>query len=461
MSSTTRGSSTASDPTALYLEQERARLNHSNPKYQKAFKKQTTDLSTIVNGKVDLDKLTTIISNINSAQVVNVTETKILNAHNYTVLDVNNLKGASLVTFGIKFTQFADGSTTDGSGKTIPVAYLIVDEITSILSQLNTKISNISNNIAAARKDLPGQAKIVSKQASTVGINSSSITPTYTGSNDTKQVIYNVGSVREAYHSSNPTYLTELNLEVNTPKKVKDALELWKSVQNHTGSSKGMIQSWFVPGGTSTKVKPDGFGVSEVNKSRYAFQFLYNPPTVSMQFQGTPAIDVTMETSGRDKFPVMGSAATSSTVSFQILINRMPDMSHYDPSTQLLSVKNGAPTATQLYGEHPPTTADQKTIYNKGTMYDVEFLLRALLGYTLPNTITGIPSADVGYVGAYPVELHLGLNLRYLVTIDGFNLQHTAFDHRMVPLFSTLTLTCSRLPYPYISKSNSSKKKKK
>ena len=156
----------------------------------------------------------------------------------------------------------------------------------------------------------------------------------------------------------------------------------------------------------------------------------------------------------------MGSAATSSTVSFQILINRMPDMRHYDPSTQLLSVKNEAPTATQLYGEHPPTTADQKTIYNKGTMYDVEFLLRALLGYTLPNTITGIPSADVGYVGAYPVELHLGLNLRYLVTIDGFNLQHTAFDHRMVPLFSTLTLTCSRLPYPYIPKPKPNKKKK-
>jgi len=456
MTSTARGSSTASDPTAIYLAQERARKNAGNKKYVKAEAAQDKDIKTVVNGRIDMDKLTSIYSYIKSAVSLNITAV-ITYPHTYTILLVQNVTKAQLQTFKINYTALDDGSVTVSSPSgTYTGARLVLSEVPSILSQLDKKVSDISTNIAAAKKDLPGQTKIVSKEASTVGTTDSSKTPTYTGSNDTNQIIYNVGSVREAYHSANPNYISELNLEVNSPKKVHDALQLWTSVKGHTGSSKGMIQSWIVPSDTSTKVKPDGFGVSEVNKARYAFQFLYNPPSVSMQFQGTPAIDVTMETSGRDKFPIMGSAATSSTVSFQILLNRMPDMRYYDPTTQLLKAGASAPSINDLYGEHLPTTTDQKAIYNKGTMYDVEFLLRALLGYTLPNTITGIPSADVGYVGAYPVELHLGLNLRYLVTIDGFNLTHTAFDKRMVPIFSTLTLTCSRLPYPYIPK----KKKK-
>jgi len=448
----TRGSSDTNDPNSYYN-----KFYKTNRDQAQTFIRTYTDTQTVVqssqkvsNIQADITKIVGFIGGIKLAVANNSTYTSSASGYTTTYLKAYNVKTASLkVYLGIKFTALQDGSDSGGS-----YAALIFSEVTSILSQLDAKLSDLNNQLTAAYKQVD-TAKSISAKHKADAAAAASAPVVYPGTNDTKQVIYNVGSVREAYHSANSNYLNELNLEVNTPKKVYEALELWKAVQGHSGSSKGMIQSWIVPQDLSTKVKPAGFSnVSEVNKARYAFQFLYNPPTVVMQFQGTPAVDITLETSGRDKFPIMGSGATSSTIAFQIMINRMPDMKFYDPTTQLLYTETMGkiPSPSELYGEHPPTTEDQKAIYNKGTMYDVEFLLRALLGYTLPNTITGIPSADVGYVGAYPVELHLGLNLRYLVTIDGFRLDHTAFDSRMVPLFSTLSLTCSRLPYPYIPK---------
>lgn len=232
-----------------------------------------------------------------------------------------------------------------------------------------------------------------------------------------------------------------------TPKAVEEAKQLWASA----GAYKGMIQSYIVNGNLSKDSKwfaPALKNIKNINKNKFGFQFQFNPSTVSMNYAGAPQVDVGLEISGADKIPLIGSSVTSSTVSFQLLINRMNDMKYVDYLIQ------NPGELTTFYPYLPPVgkdynrdwTGDLKRIRDMGTMYDVEFLLRTLIGYELPSLLRGNTTADVGYLGAYPVELHLGKNLRYLVTIDSFALSHTIFTQDMVPVFSNLSITCNRLP---------------
>jgi hypothetical protein len=78
-------------------------------------------------------------------------------------------------------------------------------------------------------------------------------------------------------------------------------------------------------------------------------------------------------------------------------------------------------------------------------MYDIEFFLRTVMGFTIPTQFRG-NTADVGWTGAMPVELHLGVGMRYWVTIDAFTVNHVIFDERMVPVFSTVNIAANRLP---------------
>jgi hypothetical protein len=172
----------------------------------------------------------------------------------------------------------------------------------------------------------------------------------------------------------------------------------------------------------------------------YGFQFMYNPATVSMDYVSSPGVDMGLQTSGREKFNIVGTNKTMSTITFTLVINRMFDMKYYD-STGVLKA-NGA----KAYGGRVPTGGEQKDIFNKGTMYDVEYLLRTLLGFTLKSFIRSGDTADIGYLGARPVELHLGKSLRYWGTVTSVGLNHVIFNENMVPLFTNVSISFSRLP---------------
>jgi len=45
-----------------------------------------------------------------------------------------------------------------------------------------------------------------------------------------------------------------------------------------------------------------------------------------------------------------------------------------------------------------------------------------------------------------PVELHLSPGLRYWATLASFTVNHVLFSERMVPIFSTVKISCNRLP---------------
>jgi hypothetical protein len=179
-----------------------------------------------------------------------------------------------------------------------------------------------------------------------------------------------------------------------------------------------------------------------------------------MAYAGTPLVDPNFEAAGLDKFNLTGTGVTQSTIQFQLLINRMYDMKYYTREGENIADGEGGfnapgtlkPGAGNVYGEEFVSPETQRAIYNMGTIYDFEFLLRTIMGYTMKSALRDYSffddkgTADMGFLGARPVELHLGKNMRYLVFITGINVEHVIFDNRMVPLFSNVSITCSRLP---------------
>lgn len=252
---------------------------------------------------------------------------------------------------------------------------------------------------------------------------------------------YNASTVRESYFSTTPAFTKQMRFNSNSPSTVGAATELWNSVNG----SKGMIVT------SAATVKAWNSGSQKSTSSQlgdnhnYGFQFMYNPGTVSMNYFTSPNIDVTMMTSGQDLFNLSGVAGSQGSVGFEVVINRIFDMQYFDRN----GIKRAG--AEQAYSKPPVNNAEWQELYNKGTMYDVEYLLRTLMGTTMSSYLRGQNTADMGWLPAMPVELHLGKSLRYLGTVNSFSLNHTIFDERMVPLFTTCQIQFARLPdYPAI-----------
>ena len=262
-----------------------------------------------------------------------------------------------------------------------------------------------------------------------------------------KVVRYNASSVRNAYLQGGNTILGSPARVVNTPKQVENANNLWADSNGY----KGMIQMWVTPFDSDTSYTNPDTKQKSALLERYGFQFLYNPGTVTMQYRGVENMDVTMYSAGLAKTNLYPSGESLGTIAFDLLINRMADIPLYNSDG---SFKPGMGPAQ--YPVKPRDEKEYQEIYNKGTMYDVEFLLRTLLGFgmksddwTNRNTLWDGNTADMGFVFPRPVELHLGKTMRYIVQISAFTLKHVIFDDRMVPLFTTISLACTRIPdYP-------------
>ena len=281
---------------------------------------------------------------------------------------------------------------------------------------------------------------------------------------DAKPVIYNVGSVKEGYLPTRATAHTtveEADLAVNgipgntwsnSPSAVWDAKQLWREVQG----SKGMFQTYFPPGGsTDYNNNVSAFPKNETQK-KYGFQFLYNPGSINMNYMGVAQTDVALQMSGKDPANYIPPNVASASISFKLLLNRMYDMKYYNTDGTLKSEA----LAANLYAPRNPWNLaqakangiefdEQNAIYNKGTMYDVEYLLRVLLGYTLKSQLRYELTADMGFFSRRKVELHLGPSLRYYGYVNSLAVNHVMFNERMVPILSYVDVGFSRYPdYP-------------
>lgn len=219
------------------------------------------------------------------------------------------------------------------------------------------------------------------------------------------------------------------------PDEVTDALSYWTDGK----LGKGVIQqSRHYPYKFDTLLsnqKPVSSGVLS------GFRFLYNPTEIFMNWGVTTEIDVAKFVSGTLLAKPITDAAAASSVSFSIILNRIPDMSILDSAGNLLVEKPYTTPDGNLPKKHG------KGIYAKGTMYDLEYLFKTVNG--LDSTMIsglGIKSADVGWMNSFPVELHLGNQMRYLVRVTNLEVNHKIFDERMVPVFTVVNIVCKRLP---------------
>lgn len=281
---------------------------------------------------------------------------------------------------------------------------------------------------------------------------------------DKKPVIYNVGSVKESYLPARAlAHATreEADLAVNgipgntwtnSPSAVIDAKQLWREVQG----SKGMLQTYFPPGGTADFNNTVASFPKNETQKKYGFQFLYNPGSISMNYLGVAQTDVALQMSGNDPANYIPPNVASASISFKILLNRMYDMKYYTPEGTL----KAEALAANIYAPRNPWNLsqakangiefdEQNAIYNKGTMYDVEYLLRVLLGYTMKSQLRYELTADMGFFSRRKVELHLGPNLRYYGYVNSLMVNHVMFNERMVPILSYVDIGFSRYPdYP-------------
>ena len=194
-----------------------------------------------------------------------------------------------------------------------------------------------------------------------------------------------------------------------------------------------------------------------VDNKLYGFRFLYNPQSVNMSWGAVQKTDPVYEASGADPFVAGTSNLVQSYIDFSIIINRIEDFNYIDSKglQKLIAVPSSNPTdygskIVPVKNPYPKGIDNSELIqiYEKGTMYDLEYLFRTMHGngsYTaykssLMNTVT----ADPGWLPVRPIELHLGNKLRYRVSIAKLSINHSIFNARMVPILSTVTISCAR-----------------
>lgn len=171
------------------------------------------------------------------------------------------------------------------------------------------------------------------------------------------------------------------------------------------------------------------------NDTPYGFRFLYNPTDVSMAWGIVDAFSPQYAASGANGMTGVAAGLMKGTIAFTLLLNRIEDMGVIYPDGSYLQ---------DAYPKDPPLT-ETKMIYKKGTMYDIEYLFRAMNGFyaDYESGLNGI-TADKGWLQPIPMELHLGAGLRYLVRVSSLDLKHMMFNERMVPILTTVNIVCTR-----------------
>jgi hypothetical protein len=206
--------------------------------------------------------------------------------------------------------------------------------------------------------------------------------------------------------------------------------------------SRGTIQmsKMFAENAITTQAEKDAAKKSGVKFSDtpYGFRFLYNPTDVSMAWGIVDAFSPQYAASGANGMTGVAAGLMKGTIAFTLILNRIEDMGIIYPDGSYAQLLDGG------WPTDPPLT-ETKMIYKKGTMYDIEYLFRAMNGFyaDYQSGLNGI-TADKGWLQPIPMELHLGAGLRYLVRVSSLDLKHMMFNERMVPILTTVNIVCTR-----------------
>jgi len=246
---------------------------------------------------------------------------------------------------------------------------------------------------------------------------------------------YNAPLVKSAYFNSVSGIASSLQGKGVGEKYIDqgsfdDALKAWKNGQG----GRGTIQMDRKARTAILEAQGKGTGIDD--KKMYGFKFLYNPKDVAMAWGIMDQMDPEFVASGQDAFSAISAGLMASTVSITIILNRIEDDNYLDNNGNYLHT-NPYPIAVPL--------ADRKDIWEKGTMYDLEYLFKTLNGprATFTSPLNGSTS-DRGWLRPSVVELHLGARMRYRVRVQNLQVAHTIFNERMVPIFSSVKLDLGR-----------------
>jgi hypothetical protein len=259
--------------------------------------------------------------------------------------------------------------------------------------------------------------------------------------NPTAPVTYNVPSIKSSYHRSDAYYQDNMLYAPGGSPAPSTALTDAKNLWLSAGAHKGMIQTYqFWSSNTSKDTNlPDWYKTANLNKKRYGFQFLYNPSSITMTWAGTPVVDPGFIMSGKDTTPYVVPGQSQSTISFGLVLNRRYDLG----LIETYGVEEVARRSMDFYGQEV-SVEELKQIRDRGIMYDVEYLLKTLVGFEMFSKLRGYQTADVGFLLGYTIEVHLGKNLRYLGTIAGFEVTHKFFTKDMIPMVGDIGITINR-----------------
>jgi|688.fasta_scaffold68745_2 hypothetical protein len=179
-------------------------------------------------------------------------------------------------------------------------------------------------------------------------------------------------------------------------------------------------------------------------KVPYGFRFHYNPQELNQTIGTLQGISPELMMSGKDQANMITAPTQSSTISFTLYLNRIEDMNVLANTTRTAPLIEDADSKN--YYPEVVKKADRDLIKDFGTMYDLEFLFKAVNGemggYTSPLRLA--KTADVGWLNGMAVEMHLGRKLRYLARIINVSIKHILFTENMVPTLSIVSISAHR-----------------
>jgi hypothetical protein len=273
------------------------------------------------------------------------------------------------------------------------------------------------------------------------------------------RINFNIPMVKSAYFPDRGIQDDVISEKVNGWSTRVNGRKMWAG---DTGG-KGVIQPNLAVARTQlSKTYKDSKAIKrDLDDKLYGFRFLYNPSSISMGWGISQEVDPTTIGLALDKgIPLTGNLSPSS-ISFELILNRIEDINHIDENGwRRIQLTEGYFDETTRSGVYPtfsrenpwptpsvPSFEDLNDIYERGTMYDIDFLFAALMpgAPKYRSNLNGI-LADRGYMSGYTCELHLGPRMRYSVQIASLNVEHIMFNERMVPLLSKVDITATRLP---------------
>jgi hypothetical protein len=198
---------------------------------------------------------------------------------------------------------------------------------------------------------------------------------------------YNAPMVGSAYFGGDSFVNTVLEGKFVDQGKYGDAREAWKGTTGGRGTiqmDEKFLSTFTTNSQTSTKTK--------IDTQKYGFKFLYNPQTVSMSWGLMNYMSPPYEAMAQDPFQVVSAGLMTSVVTFDLVLNRIKDFDYLDGTGNITA-------SPYPYPESPLDTADLKEIYQKGTMYDLEYLFKTINGPdgTFVSKLNGT-TADKGWM---------------------------------------------------------------